>query len=133
LHIFDTECCQIFNQNLILDKWNPSKQITQQLHFYFIYFINNVMQQQPLCEKVIAPGCATFSCNDSKQTLSVVVYHVVHLSLEHSSKSLDDHPGAFCQTSVNFLELCPIMPGENQTLHSTVRTLYQDSSMAVVV
>ena len=27
----------------------------------------------------------------------------------------------------------PIIPGENQTLHSTVRTLYQRSSMVVVV
>ena len=34
----------------------------------------------------------------------------------------------------NFLDnMGPIMPGENQTLYSTVRTLYQQSSMVVVV
>jgi hypothetical protein len=30
-------------------------------------------------------------------------------------------------------DMGPIMPGENQTLHSTVRTLYQRSSVVVVV
>uniref|UniRef100_A0A4W5LH50 Vacuolar protein sorting-associated protein 16 homolog n=1 Tax=Hucho hucho TaxID=62062 RepID=A0A4W5LH50_9TELE len=35
---------------------------------------------------------------------------------------------AFCQTGVNFLDdMGPIMSGENQTLHSTVRTSYQRS------
>jgi hypothetical protein len=74
-----TECYQIFNQNLILDKGNQSEQITQQLHTYLIYYINKVMQHPVLlCEQVIAPllsitACATFSCNDSKQMLPVVV------------------------------------------------------------
>jgi hypothetical protein len=43
LHIFDTECYQIFNQNLILGKGNLSEQMTQQFHTYLINFINKVM------------------------------------------------------------------------------------------
>jgi hypothetical protein len=59
---------------------------------------------------------------------------ILYLSIEHSSKSLDDHPGAFWLTLVNFLDkMGPIIPGENQTLHSTVRTSYQGSCMVVVV
>ena len=55
-YLFYTECYQMFNQNLILDKGNPSEQITQQLHTCFIYFINKVMHHpMPPCEKVIAP------------------------------------------------------------------------------
>ena len=51
--------------NSILDKMNLSEQITQQLHTYFIYFGNEVMQHpMPPCEQVIAPlhsitACAT--------------------------------------------------------------------------
>jgi hypothetical protein len=79
LHIFDTDFYQIFNQNVTLDKWNLSEQITQQLHTYLNYFTNNVIQHpMPLCKEVIAlfhsiTGCATLSCNDCNQTLPVVV------------------------------------------------------------
>jgi hypothetical protein len=49
---------------------------------YLIYFIIKVKQHpMPLCEEVVAPlhSSATFSCNDSNQTLPVVVYQALTL------------------------------------------------------